>query len=83
MDGHDGNDVICSVLVGEERGSGAVLEGEGTRSTSERVQKQGVAVGWMPVGPAGRVTEGSFRRSESTVRRTNGHGSMSDFLQCT
>lgn len=46
MDGHDdGSDVVWSVLVGEERGSGAVLEGEGTVSTRESVQKQGVDVG--------------------------------------
>jgi hypothetical protein len=79
MDWHEGDGITCSVLVGEERGSGAVLEGDGTRSTRERVQKQGVAVGWMPAGPTGRVAEGSFKRSESTVRRTNGHGSISDF----
>lgn len=56
-----------------QRGIRAVCEG---KFLILSLQKQGVDEGWTP-GPAGRVAaSGSLRAKDSTIKRTNGHGSM-------
>lgn len=59
-------------LVELERVSRAVWGGKFLILSS---QKHGVVDEWTP-GPAGLVACGSFRAKESTLSRTNGHGSI-------
>ena len=55
-----------------ERGMRDVWEG---KELSLSLPKHGVVEGWMPE-PACLVARGSLRESDSTIKRTNGHGSM-------
>lgn len=59
-------------LAVEQRGRIAVWEG---KFLMRNLQKHGVVDGWTPE-PAGLVARGSFRARDSTIRRTNGHGSI-------
>lgn len=60
-----------SPLVGQ-RGRRTVWEG---KFLIRSLQKQGVVDGWTPE-PAGLVACESFRASDSTLKRTNGQGSI-------
>ena len=62
--------------VVEQSGTRAVWVWEGKFFIrSLQLQKQGVVDGCTPV-PAGFVACGSFRASDSTINRTNAHGSI-------
>lgn len=68
-----GKEVADAEASVDDRGMRVVCEG---KFLSRSLQKQGVVEGCTPEPAADLVASGSFRVSDSTIRRTNGHGSI-------